>query len=372
MVRLEDITQDTLAAPWTKRTVPQGLLGMLAIGICLLIGQLSGHEAAGAIAAGGAFTVGFAVFHPMLESSLLSMAVATVGIATATFAGSLSANWTLAVLITVAVAGLNYGLLSALGVNAGWIAQQSAVYLVIATYFPNGPRYAAGRSGMLLLGGALQIAVHASVHAARQMRANGSLRRSALVRLREYGSRLGQNMAWGSDTLIYMAKLVVTMVAATAIYRKMHWANGYWVPMTALLVLKPQWTGTISRSVARVVGTLSGAAIAFGLAQIHHWPLWLLGLLVMLSAMGCYALQAVNYALFSLCITLYIVFLFRFGGFSETHAAQLRLFNTALGGAIALLIDGAWYGLASLLGMATHPVHPTDANAGPVAKHADL
>jgi hypothetical protein len=43
----------------------------------------------------------------------------------------------------------------------------------------------------------------------------------------------------------------------------------------------------------------------------------------------------VNYAVFSLFTTLYIVFLFHFGGFSQTSAANIRLFNTALGGKTA-------------------------------------
>jgi uncharacterized membrane protein YccC len=64
--------------------------------------------------------------------------------------------------------------------------------------------------------------------------------------------------------------------------------------------------------------------------------------LVVVSAWGCYALQAVNYALFSVFITLYIVFLFRFGGFSETAAAHIRLVNTVVGGSLALAIDALW------------------------------
>jgi uncharacterized membrane protein YccC len=50
----------------------------------------------------------------------------------------------------------------------------------------------------------------------------------------------------------------------------------------------------------------------------------------------------VNYAVFSIFVTLYIVFLFRFGGFSETQAAHIRLVNTVVGGSLALLIDAVW------------------------------
>ena len=372
MIRFQDISTDTLQAPWQQHTLFEGLIAMLAIGVCLIVGEATGHQAAGAIAAGGALTVGFAVFFPVLHSALLSMLMATLGIATATFAGSLSAQWTPAVLIVVAIAALNYGLLSGLGVNAGWVAQQSAVYLVIATYFPNGPKYAAGRGAMLLLGGLLQMAVHAVIRIRRHVSHGAPLWKIGMARLRTYARQIGGHMAWGSDTLAYTVKLMITLVLATAIYRRMHWANGYWVPMTAVLVLKPQWTGTISRSSARVLGTLTGAALAYGFAQIPHWPHWLIGAFVVAWALGCYALQGVNYALFSLCMTLYIVFLFRFGGFSETQAAHLRLINTAIGGGLALAIDSLWFFTVRLLGMATNPVHPTDANAGPPVPHADL
>ena len=113
---------------------------------------------------------------------------------------------------------------------------------------------------MILLGGLLlgsdSLAVPAPVAAGPTARRFG---RSSLFAHGRILRRLPEHMALGSSTLSYAARLLVTMVVATAIYRNMHLKNGYWVPMTALLVLKPQWTGTLSRSVARVGGTLSGA-----------------------------------------------------------------------------------------------------------------
>ena len=57
------------------------MVAVIAMGIALLVGWLTGHPSAGAIAAGSAFTVGFAVFHVALASTLLSMTVTTLGIA---------------------------------------------------------------------------------------------------------------------------------------------------------------------------------------------------------------------------------------------------------------------------------------------------
>src|ERR1700753_1676314 len=112
MHRLFAISEDTTAFPWAKRTPGSGFVAVIAVGIALLVGWLTGHASAGAIAAGAAFTVGFAVFHEALASTLLSMAILTVGIASATLAGSYAAEWTWAAVIVVIVASANYGLLA--------------------------------------------------------------------------------------------------------------------------------------------------------------------------------------------------------------------------------------------------------------------
>ena len=127
--------------------------------------------------------------------------------------------------------------------------------------------------------------------------------------------------------------------------------------MTALQVLKPKWANTLSRGIARTAGTMVGAAICAFLAMVHApFPHWIYFLLILLTAFVCFALQAVNYALFSSVLTLYTVFLFAFGGFSERTAADLRLLNTAIGGLLALLVDF----LAKQLGPRLRPA-PTSA-----------
>ncbi len=140
----------------------------------------------------------------------------------------------------------------------------------------------------------------------------------------------------------YVVRLSILLLTSTIIYRYFRVRNGYWIPMTALLVLKPQWSNTLSRGIARMLGTVAGAGIALLLSRLLPFPAWVMPSLVLVGAWGCYALQAVNYAAFSLFITLYIVFLFRFGGFSETAAAHIRLVNTVIGGTLALMIDAMW------------------------------
>lgn len=345
MHRLFNISEDTTLFPWSNRTPWPGAVAMIAVGTTLLVGGLTGHKSAGAIAAGSAFTVGFAVFHEALASVLLSMTVTALGLASATLAGSLAAPWTLVVLAVIFVAAVNYGLLAGLGPTEGWIGQQSAVFVIVASYFAQGPRFALGRAGMVLAGSGLQIAVFSLFYLLQpKPREPGTPRKREQIpsRLRELLRCLREELTMHGETAEYVARLSLVLLTSTAIYRYFHVRNGYWIPMTALLVMKPQWAHTLSRGIARMLGTVLGAGIALLLAKLLPFPAWVLPTLVVVSAWGCYALQAVNYAVFSVFITLYIVFLFRFGGFSETAAAHIRLVNTVVGGSLALAIDAVW------------------------------
>ena len=362
MLHLRDISEDTALFPWNKSTPYPAVESTIAVSIALLLGQFTGHPSAGSIAAGAAFTVGFAVFHEALSSTLLSMALLTLGIASATLAGSLGAQWTPVVLLLCVIAALNYGLLAGLDPTANWIGQQCGVYVVIASYFANGLHYAVGRTAMVLAGGTLQMLLFAVFrflhrHSHRNDPPPPPFLRQLRTRAIQLWGCFRSELRWSADTNGYVIRLVITLGLSTALYRYLHLRNGYWAPMTAMLVLKPKWANTLSRGVARTAGTMVGAALCAFLAFFYPaFPHWTYFILIVLTGYLCFALQAVNYALFSAVLTLYTVFLFAFGGFSERSAADIRLLNTAIGGLLALLVDFVAKYLGPKLGIGeAHP-----------------
>ena len=351
MRHILDISADTTEFPWDKRTPFDAVPALLAISLCLGVGYWTGHESAGAIAAGAAFTAGFAIFHEAMANTLLSMFLVTLGIASGALLGSLGASWSWAVLLLALVAAVNYGLLSAISPTAGWIAMQSAVFVIVASYFKQGLKYAVGRAEMVLLGGSILMLFHVLVYWVRPHPDHVAVPVRPVrlrARLRGLWVRVQAHSRLNAETAPYTLRMAFTLVLCTALYRHYHVRNGYWSPMTALLVLKPQWSATLSRGIARLAGTLVGAGIALLLARTATFNTVEIYLLILVCAWGCYTLQAVNYAVFSMFITLYIVFLFRFGGFSQTSAAHIRLLNTAVGGGLALGIDWVWLRLAGL------------------------
>ena len=136
----------------------------------------------------------------------------------------------------------------------------------------------------------------------------------------------------------YALRLAITLAVSTEIYRHFGFANGYWIPMTALLVLRPGLTDTVSRAIARTVGTLAGAMLAsFALAHLSPAPPTL-AVLTLLFAWLAYSLNNVNYGLFTLCLTAYIVCLLALNSLPGNEVAYHRAISTIIGGSLALSV----------------------------------
>ena len=136
----------------------------------------------------------------------------------------------------------------------------------------------------------------------------------------------------------YSLRLAITLAVSTLIYRQMHFASGYWIPMTALLVLKPGLADTVSRALARTLGTVAGAwLISIFVAHFTPSPIALVAFTVLFTWLS-YGLQNVNYALFALCVTGYIVFLLSLDKLPEIEIAHRRAVCTVIGGGLALAV----------------------------------
>ena len=137
-------------------------------------------------------------------------------------------------------------------------------------------------------------------------------------------------------------RLAATLAVGTALSGLLPSAHRYWLPLTALVVLKPDFRSTFSRGLGRILGTLVGAALASAVAAtLRPGPL-LLALLVVLAAWGCYTVLFANYALFGLSVTAFVVFLLSFAGLPGQSAVPDRILATVLGGALALCAYAMW------------------------------
>ena len=113
--------------------------------------------------------------------------------------------------------------------------------------------------------------------------------------------------------------------------------HGYWVPLTVLFVLRPARADTDERIEMRVVGTLTGLAVATGLAVLVGHGVAANTAILTVTAACAYAMLMIEYALFTFAITVYIVTLAHAIGESAADAVGERALGTAIGVAIVIL-----------------------------------
>lgn len=160
--------------------------------------------------------------------------------------------------------------------------------------------------------------------------------------IRDAWHTLYANLTLRSTAFRHAVRLAVTIGCATALYRIAAIPRGYWIPLTALLVLKPEFHETFKTAFARVGGTLIGA-VGASLITVALAPGPTTLTLLVLAFVWCgYALFRTSYALFTVCMTGYVVFLLALAGVPEVTAAVYRSLDTALGGGLALVIYAIW------------------------------
>ncbi len=338
--------RDSALFHWADLSLHTDWVFTIAIAICLGGGLLSGHPAAGMIAAGGAMTVGLGAKQPIDDSRLLPMIFVSFGMAISTFIGMVVGHQNFVLVPLAALWGFGCGMLSDRPAGYGWVAQQCVITLLVASAFPFSPKAAAVRASVILVGGAVQIFATSILfrllkELSKDLIALARYARAEQVLLRAAIANATQAIRKGEieqSALPYSIRLAVTLGAGTALYTRLHFSSGYWIPMTALLVLKPGLSDTASRAIARTVGTITGAILAsFMIAYIAPAPL-ALAAFTLLFAWLSYGTLNVNYALFSVSITAYIVFSLSLASIPGNVIAVRRTIFTTIGGGLALAV----------------------------------
>ncbi|RKS67979.1 putative membrane protein YccC [Motilibacter peucedani] len=145
-----------------------------------------------------------------------------------------------------------------------------------------------------------------------------------------------------SETMRHALRLAAVVLVASLLFHTFPLPHGYWVALTALVVLRPDFASTMSRGVARVIGTALGALVATVVAAELRPAAGALVVLVSLCAFVGYLIFRANQAIFSTFLTGYVVFLLALVGLPGRQAALDRLVDTAIGGTLALVAYAAW------------------------------
>ncbi len=302
---------------------------MPAIPILILCGLCAGYPTRGVIAAGAAFAVGFGAARELRGRRWGAMLMAMAGMTIAAFAGTLLGQDSMPFILVAATLAAGCAALALHDEDAWWVFLQIVVIFFVAGYYPGSLPSALVRGSMTLVGGVSQIAI--IVVLARLFPRAGAVTIVATPLVSDDRGLL----------VAHMARAAIAVAGCLSLIAPLGLANGYWAPMTALLVLKPRLSDTRARGMARVGGTIGGCALAtlYAAACRDEPALLLVG--VSLAAGAAFALQKAHYASLTASITATIVLLMSLGQSSAIGNAEHRIEATLLGGGLALLVATA-------------------------------
>lgn len=335
-------------AGWDALVYAIGVAGVLAAA------DTVGGPDIGVLAASGALNAGAVALTSGLDRPRLTMAVAALGLATATAVGDLTAGSVPVHLLALAGFAAVAGLLAEGGAAASVVGVQALVGFVTLGKSPQSVPIALGSGHLILAGAAAQVAGgivlrrlsrRLSRRRGRFGNRPGGTRPSAgppqpvSAELRRFAAVLA---APGDAARWHAGRLAGTLVVAELVGIRLPGGRGYWVALTVLNVLKPDWQTTATRGIDRGVGTLAGVVVV-GLALTELGPDRppATAALVVALAFVCWAaftVQRANYALWSAGPVGVVVLFIAVGRTPTTGAVGTRALDTVVGSVLAVAV----------------------------------
>ena len=164
------------------------------------------------------------------------------------------------------------------------------------------------------------------------------------LHLEDAWASIRANLTLQSSAFRHALRLGIALALATALYLVFHLPieRGYWIPLTVVLVLRSDFITTFTRGIARLVGTTLGAVLTTLLVVFLMPSQPVLVAIITIAAYLMYSTLFANYAIFSVAITMAVVFLLSFTAPQTVMTAANRAIDTAIGGVLALLIYALW------------------------------
>ncbi|WP_432114404.1 FUSC family protein [Streptomyces sp. S1] len=196
------------------------------------------------------------------------------------------------------------------------------------------PRRAAVRLAALL-GDVLETA---DPHAETPVRTGVARSRPTLVRLAPLVlAQVRAELRHESPVMHHAIRVSVVTAAGYLLGTVLPFGHGYWAPMASVMVMRPDFSQTYARSVARFGGTLVGVGLATAVVRSAHPDAYLSAGLAVLCAFGMYLLMRTGYAASQVCVSAYVVFLLGTAGEGVDQTVRERVLLTLLGGLLAML-----------------------------------
>ncbi|HVS95691.1 MAG TPA: FUSC family membrane protein [Puia sp.] len=150
---------------------------------------------------------------------------------------------------------------------------------------------------------------------------------------------IGENLTIGSNIFRHSLRVSIATIAGYIISRLLPVGHGYWIMLTAIVILKPAYSLTRKRNFQRLAGTLAGALVGLLLLYFigDRNVLFVLMILFMVAA---YTFLRIDYLVFVILMTPYVLLLFHLLYPVDFRTILTdRVIDTLVGSGIAFLAN---------------------------------
>jgi uncharacterized membrane protein YccC len=164
----------------------------------------------------------------------------------------------------------------------------------------------------------------------------------AALRSSSARATLRANITPNSVAFRHAVRSAITLTATLFVARQLQLPHGYWLPMTAAIVLRPDFAATFNFGLLRVVGTVLGLVLTTFLLHITPHDAWAHLALMAVLCMAFRYLATAHYGIAVAALTGTVVILLSYEGVNSGDAVMDRVINTALGSGMALIAYVLW------------------------------
>ncbi len=142
----------------------------------------------------------------------------------------------------------------------------------------------------------------------------------------------------------YALRVALTMAIGIAVYEYFHIPHGYWIAMTSMIILQPDYGATYKKAYRRIIGTISGATVGF-LLFLVPMPYYISFFIVTGSAFFMSFYMKKRYGFAAFFITLMVIALYHLIEPTSWELGLIRILNTLFGAGLAIVGGYAFFPL---------------------------
>jgi uncharacterized membrane protein YccC len=312
------------------------LRGSLVVGAVAIAMIGMGHPANAIPISIGALFAAVAEMNQPVGHRWRTMLWATMWLMVATLVGGLVSSYLVPVLVVTVIAGLLGGFSSAFGKRPGLVGLLALVVFTIAAGTPAQLGDTVTSTLLIGLGGLIQTVVVVSPHLLRVPKS--LLRSSEQSEFRNYRTHLTTH----DPILRHAIRLSIALLIGTALSQGLGFDHSYWIPMTIAWMSRPYRSETITRVIARLIGTIGGVLLTIIYFQIFQPTGITIVIPLVIGSLIALALIWADYAIAVAGVTVVVVTLFSLIGDDVLPTDESRILSTCIAAVITIAAIFMW------------------------------